>query len=188
MKKAVILHRWGGNPESDWYPWLKRELETRGFEVLVPLAPNTDRPIIQERLEFLDQVMSHTDENTLFICHSIGCQTLMRYLGTHNKKVGQVIFVAGWFNLGEVLLEEGEEIKVLAKPWIETPLEFDQVKDNMQSLEVILSSNEPFGCVYENKNTFEERLGARVIILENKGHFTEDDGIIEIPEILDLIK
>ncbi len=188
MKKAVILHRWSGNPESDWYPWLKKELEIKGFDVAIPLAPNTDHPMIQERLEFLDQVMEEVDENTLFICHSIGCQTLMRYLGTHNKKVGQVIFVAGWFNLQGVILDEGEDVQCIAKPWVETPINFEQVKDSYKSITVLLSSNEPYGCVEENKKVFQEKLGAKVIVLENKGHFTEDDGITQISEVLQLIK
>lgn len=32
-----------------------------------------------------------------------------------------------------------------------------------------------------------EKLGAQVTVLENKGHFTGDDGVVEIPEILQLI-
>lgn len=30
MKKALILHAWYATPESDWYPWLKTELEKKG--------------------------------------------------------------------------------------------------------------------------------------------------------------
>jgi len=188
MKKAVILHRWSGTPESDWYSWLKSELESKGFEVSVPTAPNTDHPIIEERMRFMDQVMETIDESTLFVCHSIGCQTLMRYLASHNKKVGQVIFIAGWFNLQGVILQEGEDVQLIAKPWIETPINLKQVKNSCKSIKVLLSSNEPYGCVVENKKLFEQSLNAQVIVLENKGHFTEDDGITQIPEILDFIE
>ena len=33
MKKRVfIVHGWDGYPEEVWFPWLKKELEAKGFE------------------------------------------------------------------------------------------------------------------------------------------------------------
>ena len=31
-----MVHGWDGNPNNHWFPWLKKELEKRGFEVHVP--------------------------------------------------------------------------------------------------------------------------------------------------------
>lgn len=52
MKKAFIIHGWGGHP----------------------------------------------DENTYFIGHSIGCQSIDRYLEIlpSETKIGGVVYVAGW--------------------------------------------------------------------------------------------
>jgi predicted alpha/beta hydrolase family esterase len=183
MKKAIILHRWSGTPESDWYSWLADELRACGYEVTVPLAPNTDHPKIEERMEFMDGVMEDADEETVFICHSIGCQTLMRWLASHDKKIGDVIFVAGWVHL---LNLEDEEVGSIAKPWLDTPIDFEHVRDSMKSLSVFLSDNEPYGCVEENREIFEKKLGAKVTVLASKGHFTEDDSVVQVPEILAL--
>ena len=30
MKKVFIIHGWEGYPEEGWFPWLKKELESRG--------------------------------------------------------------------------------------------------------------------------------------------------------------
>ena len=32
-KRVFIAHGWDGYPEEGWFPWLKKELETKGFEV-----------------------------------------------------------------------------------------------------------------------------------------------------------
>lgn len=189
MKKVFIVHRWSGNPESDWYQSVKNELENKGFEAIVPEIPNTHNPIIEERVNYLAGIVGIPDENTYFIGHSIGAQTIMRFLETlpETVKIGGAVFVAGWFNLSDALLTESQEIQDTAKPWIETPIDFAKVANICPKVKVFLSNNEPFGCVEENKKIFEEKLGAEVTVLENKGHFTEDDGITELPEVSDAI-
>ena len=71
---------------------------------------------------------------------------------------------------------------------METSIDFEEVRNSLSKLTVFLSSNEPYGFVEENKKIFEEKLDAKVIILKEKGHFTEEDGIKELPEILEYIK
>ena len=38
------------------------------------------------------------------------------------------------------------------------------------------------------KEIFEQKLGAKVIVEKNKGHFTEDDDAAELPEVLEKLK
>ncbi len=186
-KKAYIIHRWGGTPQSDWYPWIKNELELLGYEVFVPEMPNTDHPVIEERVSFLQNLIMVPDEHTLFIGHSIGCQTIMRFFETLpiGAKVAKVVFVAGWFNLDNL---EDKETQDLAKPWIEHSINFAKVGKICSNIQVFLSSNDTYGFVNENKNIFINELNAKVDILENRGHFTEEDGVKELPEILTLLK
>jgi len=183
MKKVIIVHRWDGTPESDWYPWLKRELESKGFEVIVPEMPETSEPSIENWVDHLRIVVGSVDEETYFVGHSIGCQTIMRYLSSlSDVKIGGIVFVAGWFNLDNL---EGEEVVAIAKPWIETPIDFAKVRNKTNKITVFLSDNEPYGFVDENASIFEDKLDAKVIIESEKGHFIEDDGITEVPEVLE---
>jgi len=32
-KRAFLIHGWAGSPDEGWRPWLKTELEKRGFRV-----------------------------------------------------------------------------------------------------------------------------------------------------------
>ena len=99
MKRVFIIHAWGFNPKMNWYLWLKSELEKRYFEVFIPEMPNTDEPKIEEWISHLKKVVGKIDYDTYFVGHSIWCQTIMRYLERENVKVGNVVFVAGWFKL-----------------------------------------------------------------------------------------
>ena len=44
-KRAFIIHGWDGYPEEGWFPWLKAELEQRGFTVEIPSMPHPAEPI-----------------------------------------------------------------------------------------------------------------------------------------------
>jgi len=182
-KRLFIIHGWNFDPKMHWYPWIKKEFEKKGFKVEVPVMPNTSKPEINAWVSHLKKIVGELNEDTYFIGHSIGCQTIMRFLEkeNYNGKIGKVIFVAGWFKLGNL---EDEEVKEIANPWINTPINFNKVKEKISNLTVFLSSNEPYNYIEKNKMTFEEKLKAKVIILDNKGHFTEEDGVNKLPEVL----
>jgi len=190
MKRVFIIHRWSGSPEGDWYPWLKKELEQRGFEVFVPAMPNTDEPKIEEWIPFLANIVGEPDENTYFVGHSIGCQAIIRYLQTlpDGVKIGGGIFVAGWFNLSEFSFKEEpseeEESRIIAKPWMEMPINFEKIKKTTNNFIAVFSDNDPY-VPLDDKDIFKEKLGAEIIIEYNKGHFSGSDGITELPIVLD---
>ena len=176
MKRVIIIHGWSGTPETNWLPWLKRELEKLGHEVLVPEMPDTDNPVIEKWLQKLTEIVGVPDKNTYFVGGSIGCQAILRYLETLNTGVGGAIFVAGWFNLENLESEDEEKI---SKPWIETPIDLEKVKLVLSKSILIISDNDPFGAFEENKEKFNNFV-TKEIVLHNAGHI---DGL-EYPEIL----
>lgn len=98
-KRVFIIHGWDGYPEEGWFPWLKKELEAKSFTVFVPQLPKPDEPRIDNWVPELRKVVGNPDEQTYFVGHSMGCQTIARYLETlpEGVKVGGAVFVAGFF-------------------------------------------------------------------------------------------
>ena len=92
-KRAFIIHGWGCYPEEGWFPWLKKELEARDFEVQIPAMPDSDTPKIKPWVSHLNELVGVCDEQTYLIGHSIGCQTILRYIETlpHPTKVGGAV-------------------------------------------------------------------------------------------------
>lgn len=181
-KRVFIIHGWDGYPEEGWFPWVKKELEQKGFKVQIPAMPKSSEPEIKAWVDHISKLVGKADKNTFFVGHSIGCQAVMRYLeGLEDKeKVGGVVFVAGWFVLSD---KETEEEKRIAKPWIETPIDIVKVKKHCGKFTAIFSDDDDV-IPPENKKLFEERFGIQAVVEHEKGHFSGGDGVTELPSVL----
>ncbi len=185
MKRVFIIHGWGGHPEEGWFLWLKKELEKRSWRAEVPSMPDTNHPKISSWVQYLAKLVGKPDPDTILVGHSIGCQSIMRYLETIKGLVGGVVFVGGWFTLYEENLENDEE-RAIVRPWLTTPIDTEKVKKAAGKFIAILSDNDKW-VPLENAGMFEQRLGAKIIILKNKGHMGGSDNVTELPEALDVI-
>ena len=122
------------------------------------------------------------NQDTYFVGHSIGCQTILRYLDSlpQNTKVGGAVLVAGFLKTKP--LETKEEVETVT-PWLETPINFEKVKRACKFTATF--SDDDSYVPLENAQLFKEKLGAKTIIEKNKGHFTEADGVKELPVVLE---
>ncbi len=180
MKRVIIVHQWMAGARGDWRPWLKTELEKLGYEVLLPDMPHIESPVIEKWVGHLSDVVGIPDRDTYFIGHSIGCQTILRYLESVKNPIGGALFVAGWFDLKNL---EDEEVAKIARPWTETPVSIDKIRQVLPRSTLVISDNDPYGAFEENKNRFAE-LGSKIVVLHNTGHITEEDGFIEAPVVM----
>ncbi len=187
-KRVFIVHGWDGYPEEGIFPWLKKELENKGFEVFNPFMPEPQNPTIDKWVSFLALQIGIPDENTILFRHSIGAQTILRYLETLdvNKKIGGAVFLAGWVNLTEEAYED-EGDKEIAKPWLEIPIDWEKVKARCVKFIGIWSDDDPLVPLSDSQ-IFQEKLGAEIIVEHKKGHFSGSDRVTEFPSALEAIK
>jgi len=142
--------------------------------------PDTEYPTIDKWVNFLSKRVGNPDEDTYFVGHSIGCQTIMRYLQTIDAKVGGVVFVAGFFTLKGLETDSEREI---AAPWLKTPIDTKKVKRAAKSFTAFFSDNDQW-VPLEDEKIFREKLGAKTIIKNKMGHFGNSDNLTEFPDVL----
>jgi uncharacterized protein len=184
MKRIYIIHGWGGNPYEPLLQWLADELREAGHEVVAPEMPDTDHPQIETWVPFLQKIVGSADENTFFIGHSIGCQTILRYLETlpEGVKIGGAVFIAGWYNVRNLDTEEEKEI---VGPWVNTPHDDAKIRAAINKGVVILSDNDPYVSL-DNQVPWKEKAGVRVIIESGKGHYNnEEAGVTQSQTVLE---
>lgn len=156
--------------------------------MVVPKMPETGMPKIKAWVGKLKEI-AKSDGNTIFVGHSIGCQAILRYVETLPKstKIPGVVLIAPWMALdAKTIEEEGEEVKKIAKPWMETPINFKKVKSHVGKIIAIFSDNDPYVPIGQ-KELFKKELAAEIIIEHGLRHFTIGDGVAKLPSALKAI-
>lgn len=182
MKRAVIVHGFKGKPDTNWKPWLKTQLEMNGFSVEVPEMPNTNHPLVNEWVDTLSATVGQIDTDELYLIgHSLGCITILKYLEAlqEGQKVKACIFVAGFgrkFNKyqgGHDSFFEQEIDWYKAAQHSDTFIALHSIDDqNVDSEELAL---------------FGDKLKAKTTLVNERGHFGSQDGVFEVPDVLDTI-
>jgi predicted alpha/beta hydrolase family esterase len=187
--RAFIIHGYQGYPGEAWQPWLKAELERRGYEVALPAMPHADNPTIPEWIAFITGLVGRPDRETVMIGHSLGAQAVLRYLeilGGAGQSVGKTVLIASNFPRG-MTPEAADETTggdTVLRPWLTIGVDPETVRRAMGKCVVILSDNDPYIPFEEAKAAFQECLGVPIVVATGKGHFNEDDKITELPEAL----
>lgn len=183
MKRAIIVHCWDGYPKYCWYPYVKKELEARGFKVMVPAFPETDAPKLDKWLPVLKEAANTPDKDLYLIGHSVGCITILRYLESlaPKQKVGRVVFVAGFTD--DLGFEE-------LKNFFATPINFEKIKQKSNRFVAIHSDDDPY-VPLKHGDIFKEKLGAELIVKHNFKHFSgpvdKEESCTELPEVVESV-
>lgn len=186
-KKVYLVHCWDGTCNDGWYPWIASLLSKNGVSVFLFDMPHTESPIIEEWVSYLDKQVPSLDENTYFIGHSIGCQTIMRYLELKDvRRIGGILFVAPWLDLLPYAIEDRGSYEI-AYPWIHTPIDFNKIRKKTDNIYSIFSDDDYFVSRYQEEE-FKNKLGAKTICVEGKGHISQDDNVYQLDTILELSK
>jgi predicted alpha/beta hydrolase family esterase len=159
-KKAIIFHGTDCKPTDFWYPWIRKQLQHRGFTVDVPSYPTINHESIAT---FLPKVLeAHAfDENTIIIGHSAGGPLLLSILENVDAVLQQAILVAGYSHR-----LPGEE----TDPVLQESYDWDTIKRHVKDIVFINSVDDPWGCNAEQGRFMFDRLGGTQVI-RNDGHF-----------------
>ncbi len=183
--KAVILHGTNSNHTSNWFPWLKTELEKLGYEVWVPDLPANGRPNIERYNSFLLSQGWDFNDN-LIVGHSSGAVAILGLLPAlpEDVKINTAI-LAGSFTKR---LSEDPSWEMLSELFYE-PFDFEIVKQKAKQFIFVHSEDDPY-CPIEQAEELHHKIGGEFIRFKDMKHFGVklDPRFSKFPELLDIIK
>lgn len=183
MKRVFIVHGYDATPADNWFPWLKKQLEEKGFNVTVPQMPDAGTPTLEKWLSYLQKLVGECDENTFLIGHSLGTITCLKFLESlpENEKAGGVVLVAGF----------SEDINFAPlHSFTEKPLNYEKIKNSVNpskngaSKIIAIHSTDDMAVPYTFGEIIRDKLGAKLITLHNLGHINASNSCFELPEAL----
>lgn len=162
MKQAILLHGTGGS-DTDyfWFEDTKKFLEQNGYAVWWPLLPNTNKPSLQETVEYIEEKMPAVDEDSIIIAHSSACPLILHMLQYLQIQLKQVVLVAGYY---QSISDESTSMLPSGG------FEWDEIRNKAQNFVFINSDNDPWKCNDEQARGAAEALQAPLIINFGQGH------------------
>ncbi len=182
--KFVILHGTDASHESNWFPWLKNELERQGHEVWVPDLPDSQRPNIHKYNELLLN-NGYDFNNSVVIGHSSGSVAILGLLETlpHDMRLHTAILVGAFTKR----LSESPSWEMLQELFHE-PFNFESINQKANQFIFIHSNDDPY-CPIDDARELCEDLSGKFIEFEGMGHFSKklDPRFEAFPELLNII-
>ncbi|ALB46499.1 RBBP9/YdeN family alpha/beta hydrolase [Clostridium beijerinckii] len=177
-----VIHGYTSSSQSEWFPWLKEQFKNSPVKVNIPDMPDSGSPHLDQWIKHLRKNVLNIDENTIFIGHSLGCVTLLRYILEKNIKIKGAILVSGFIN--ENPMDEQTEG---LQEFIDEPLDIAGIKSLITSIIVITATNDDI-VPTEATQKLAKELDANLIILSEGKHFIARDGYTDFPILLNEIK
>lgn len=161
MKNALILHSAANNSRGNWFPWLKKELEKKGYTVWVPDLPNADNPKVTTWLEhiFSNRNWKFTKES-IIIGHSAGATFILRLLEKLPKdvKIHAAILVAGPVELGTK-----KDYFPYKEDLVKAPFHWEKIKESCGKFYFIHSDNDLYECGIDQGKILHQHLGGELV-------------------------
>ena len=176
----IIIHGVYSNPEENWFPWLKKQLEGMEFEVIVPQFPTPLDQSLESWMRVFSQYESKINEETVLIGHSLGAAFILNYLEKTTKKIKAAILVSGFHKLLGISYDEGN------KTFVDKQFNWEKIKSSCQKFFVFASDNDEYISL-DVSNELANNLGAEMNVVHEGGHLNTKSGYDDFPLLLETI-
>lgn len=176
LPKVIILHGNGGvRIDQHWFPYLRREMELLGVEVVAQNLP--DSWLGRERfwLPFVRDTLQ-ADTNSIIVGHSSGAAAAMRYAET-NSIYGSVLISAYHTDLGIPTERISGYFK---RPW-----DFEAIRQNQNWVVQFAATDDPYIPIAQARH-IRNQLKSEYYEFEDRGHFIGSNAKI-FPELVSVL-
>jgi predicted alpha/beta hydrolase family esterase len=176
--RIVLIHgNAGASIDGIWFPYLKRELEGRGHNVVAHTFPDPIKGRMRFWLPYLTDVI-RPDRHTVIIGHSSGALAALRY--------AESAHLLGTFVVAGHHTDCGFELE-RRSGFFDQPWDWDAIKRNQRFIVQFHSTDDPWVPVAVAEE-LRRLTGSRLTLMEGMGHFGSYDQKMEtFPELLEAV-
>ena len=180
--KFFIIHGTGGDPNGNWFPWLKKQLKNQGHEVIIPKFPTPENQTLDNWGKVFDRYFDKVDSNTIFVGHSLAPAFILSILERIDVQIRACFFVAGFLGLLSPSGKEGFD--PMNKTFTTRSFDWKKFKKHWKKFYVYNSDNDPYVPLEKGKE-LAQKLDSNLIKILGAGHINKEFGFTEFPRLLE---
>ncbi len=182
MKNIMLIHGFNGIPKI--FIYFKKQLEEKGYNVIIPEFPTRTDITIDSFFEIFDKYKNYFNNELIVIAHSIGNAMFIKYISKNNFNVNLYISLAGFAK--SFVTEGREDLNKVIKQRrisIEEKEKFINLVKNRYSI----YSNNDHIVPFETLKEFSKFINSKDILIEGIGHMGKKSGLEELPQAIKII-
>lgn len=176
-KIILIPGNGGGTTNDHWFPYVRDELEYRGYRVVSKNFPDSMFSRSEYWLPFLKNELKASD-NSILIGHSSGAVAAMRY-AEENKVLGSILVAANHTHLND----PHEKLS----GYFDQPWNWEKIRNNQEWIIQFASLDDPYIPIDEARH-INRMLESEYYEYDNHGHFGDDILKEDFPEIITILR
>jgi len=161
MPNIFFIHGSYGNPDENWFPWLRDRILDRGgsdWKIITPSFPTPQNQSLASWRKVFVKYETKITKDDIFIGHSLGPAFILDVLQRIDISVKAVFLIAPFVSSLE-----------------NQTFEWERIRKHCRKFKVYYSDNDPY-VAQERSREVAEKLGVKPILVENAGHFNTAAG------------
>jgi len=182
-KNVIIIHGAYGNPDENWFPWLKKEIEYLGVKVFVPIFPTPEGQSLQAWNDVFRVYEKVITPNTILVGHSLGPAFILNLLERIDISISSSHFVAPFTGLLNNIDFDSINFSI-------TDREFDWelIKKHCDEFYIYHSDNDPYVPQCKSELIARKLNAKKYELIRGAGHFNMSAGFSKFPLLFEDIK
>ena len=173
-----ILHGAFGDPNENWLPWLKTELEKLGCQVYIPLFPTPENQSLETWRLIFNSYQKKLTERSILVGHSIATAFILDILEKLDHPIKAVFLISSF-----IQPLNNQNFDQINQTFYRDNFDWKQIKKNCQHFYIIHSNNDPY-VPLDHAQYIANNLQENITIIKNGGHFNTASGYEKFPELL----
>jgi len=174
------LHAFCDDSTSAFWPWLQKELSTRGGTLTVLDLPNSSEPTIAKQVQYIRENYTF-NEKTIILTHSLGGVAAMKLLPELDQSIKKLILIAPPTNPSRFMDKKPRPALDACCDW---SFDYQAIKDKAGSIIVIADEQDHIVPLSQPKQLADQLHAEFFIFKSNTPHFNAVEEPVVLRSIL----
>lgn len=173
--RLVIVHGTKGNPDENWFPWLRTQADTAGFETIVPAFPTPGGQDTAAWHDAFRREVGAVSPDLILVGHSLGAVFILRALEEAEAPARAAYLISGFTGALGI-----EEFDTLNRPFTEGPYDWARIQRRAERFSVWMGDNDPY-VPRDQGEGLARHVGVELTLIPKGGHLNTAAGYTEFP-------